>query len=132
MLNDWKYSVDASAVTVVVATLAGYLPAMATMLTIVWMVIRIYETDTVRGWVKREQRQHERKLFADTMRQETAKADVIEAAKEAVKPQVVEEVIAALPLKTDVAEALKEKVLSNDNSGSITQTQTQVASTKGR
>lgn len=38
--------------------LIGYffaaLPAVATLLTVIWTAIRIYETDTVQRWVKRK------------------------------------------------------------------------------
>ena len=42
-----KNVVDALSVGTVVATLAGILPAVAAIFTIVWTAIRIYETDTV-------------------------------------------------------------------------------------
>lgn len=41
-----------------IGALLGYvaqlLPMMATLLTVIWMAIRIYETDTVQSWLKRE------------------------------------------------------------------------------
>lgn len=42
-----KNIVDAVSVGTVIATLAGILPSIAAAFTIVWTVIRIYETDTV-------------------------------------------------------------------------------------
>lgn len=42
-----KHVVDALSIGTVVATLAGVLPSIAAIFTIVWTVIRIYETDTV-------------------------------------------------------------------------------------
>ena len=42
-----KHVVDALAIGTVVATLAGILPSIAAIFTIIWTVIRIYETDTV-------------------------------------------------------------------------------------
>lgn len=44
--------VDWTAVTAVVASLAGWLPPIATFLSIVWLAIRIWETKTVQDWVK--------------------------------------------------------------------------------
>lgn len=38
---------DTLSVTTVVATLAGWLPSMAALVTIIWTGIRIYETNTV-------------------------------------------------------------------------------------
>lgn len=38
---------DTLSVTTAVATVAGWLPAMAALVTIVWTGIRIYETQTV-------------------------------------------------------------------------------------
>ena len=45
-----KVAVDLLAVTTTVSTLMGWLPAVAASLSIVWTVIRIAETDTVKGW----------------------------------------------------------------------------------
>jgi len=42
-----KHVVDALSIGTVVGTLAGILPSMAALFTIVWTSIRIYETDTV-------------------------------------------------------------------------------------
>jgi hypothetical protein len=42
-----KQIADAASVVTVVGTLAGVLPAMAALFTIVWTGIRIYETETV-------------------------------------------------------------------------------------
>jgi hypothetical protein len=39
-----KHSVDAGMVGVVVATLFNWLPGIASLLTVIWMVLRIYET----------------------------------------------------------------------------------------
>ncbi len=48
-----KYVGDALSVSVVVATIAAWLPAVAAILSIVWSVIRIYESKTVQGWFGR-------------------------------------------------------------------------------
>ncbi|RPJ30186.1 MAG: hypothetical protein EHM17_00130 [Verrucomicrobiaceae bacterium] len=45
-----KHAVDALSIVTVVGTLADMLPSIAAVFTIVWTVIRIYETDTVQGW----------------------------------------------------------------------------------
>jgi|APCry1669189567_1035234.scaffolds.fasta_scaffold168476_1 hypothetical protein len=42
-----KMAVDALSVVTVVGTLMEVLPAISALLTVVWMCIRIYETDTV-------------------------------------------------------------------------------------
>lgn len=44
---------DVLSITTVVGTLAQVLPSIAAIFTIVWTVIRIYETKTVQGWIKR-------------------------------------------------------------------------------
>lgn len=46
-----KHAVDALSIVTVVGTLADMLPSIAAVFTIVWTVIRIYETDTVQGWL---------------------------------------------------------------------------------
>ena len=43
-----KYAGDLLSFSVVLATLAQWLPSMAALFTIVWTGIRIYETDTIR------------------------------------------------------------------------------------
>ena len=52
MQEEAKAAVDVIAVTTTVSTLMGWLPAVAAALSIVWTVIRIVETDTVKGWFK--------------------------------------------------------------------------------
>jgi hypothetical protein len=46
-----KAAGDAVSLVTVVGTLAEVLPAIAALLTIVWTCFRIYETDTVQGWL---------------------------------------------------------------------------------
>ena len=52
MQEEAKAVVDVVAVTTTVSTLMGWLPAVAAALSIVWTVIRIFETDTVKSWFK--------------------------------------------------------------------------------
>lgn len=51
MQETTKTAMDGVSVVTVVGTLAGLLPALAALVTIVWTGIRIFETDTVRGWM---------------------------------------------------------------------------------
>lgn len=48
-----KHVCDALSLTVVVATLASLLPALASVMSILWVGLRIYETKTVQGWLRR-------------------------------------------------------------------------------
>lgn len=48
-----KTAADVASVGTVVATLAGWLPSVAALLTIIWTAIRIIESETVRGLVQR-------------------------------------------------------------------------------
>jgi hypothetical protein len=48
-----KHVVDGISLVTVVGTLTDLLPAVAALFTIVWTVIRIYETKTVQGWINR-------------------------------------------------------------------------------
>ena len=45
---------DLASVGIAVGTLANVLPAIAAALTIVWTVIRIYETQTVQRWLGKD------------------------------------------------------------------------------
>ena len=47
-----KQAVDAASVVTVVGTLMNALPAIAAAFSIVWSVIRIYETKTVQDWIE--------------------------------------------------------------------------------
>jgi hypothetical protein len=49
-----KLITDGLSLVTVLGTLAGLLPAIAALFTIIWTGIRIYETETVQGWVKRK------------------------------------------------------------------------------
>ena len=48
-----KHIADGLSVVTVVGTLAGILPAVAALFTIIWTGIRIYETETVQKWIKK-------------------------------------------------------------------------------
>lgn len=44
---------DVVSVTLVIGTLAQWLPSVAALLSIGWTTIRIFETKTVQGWLGR-------------------------------------------------------------------------------
>jgi hypothetical protein len=48
-----KHLGDALSIGTVLGTIAGYLPAIAALVTIIWTGIRIWETKTVQNWLKR-------------------------------------------------------------------------------
>lgn len=48
-----KHLIDGVSVATVMGTLMSWLPAIAALFTIIWTVIRIYETKTVQGWLKK-------------------------------------------------------------------------------
>jgi peptidoglycan biosynthesis protein MviN/MurJ (putative lipid II flippase) len=48
-----KHVGDALSVGTVVATIAGWLPAVAALVTIIWTGIRIFETQTVQKLLKK-------------------------------------------------------------------------------
>lgn len=45
-----KHVTDGLSIITVLGTLAEILPALAALFSLVWSIIRIMETDTVRGW----------------------------------------------------------------------------------
>jgi len=51
-----KHVLDGLSVITVLGALVQILPAIAALFTIIWTGIRIYETDTVQGWIKRAKR----------------------------------------------------------------------------
>jgi len=54
MQEEAKNAVDALAVTTTVSTLMGWLPAVAAALSIVWTVVRIFETNTLQNLIHRK------------------------------------------------------------------------------
>ena len=48
-----KHIIDALSIATVLGTLADMLPSIAALFTIVWTSIRIYETKTVQGWIRK-------------------------------------------------------------------------------
>ena len=46
-----KHVTDGLSIITVLGTLAEILPALAALFSLVWSIIRIFETDTVRGWL---------------------------------------------------------------------------------
>ena len=54
MQEEEKNAVDALAVTTTVSTLMGWLPAVAAALSIVWTVVRIFETNTIQNLIHRK------------------------------------------------------------------------------
>lgn len=57
MDNHAKAVIDLSSITVVLATLVEWLPAAAALASLIWSVIRIYETETVQRWIKKCRKQ---------------------------------------------------------------------------
>lgn len=49
-----KTTVDSAAIVVLISTIANLLPHIASLLTVIWMVLRIWETETVQRWTGRK------------------------------------------------------------------------------
>jgi hypothetical protein len=54
MQEEAKVAVDALAVTTTVSTLMGWIPAVAAALSIIWTVIRIFETNTIQNLIHKK------------------------------------------------------------------------------
>tara|TARA_R110000782_G_scaffold245392_1_gene332125 strand:+ start:339 stop:527 length:189 start_codon:yes stop_codon:yes gene_type:complete len=52
MVEDTKEILDIAAASTAVLSMAAWLPPTASILTIIWLGIRIYESDTVQSIVK--------------------------------------------------------------------------------
>ena len=52
-IQEIKNAGDAASIVTVLGTLAGLLPAIAALFTIIWTAIRIYETKTVQDLIAR-------------------------------------------------------------------------------
>jgi hypothetical protein len=51
--HELKAAIDVLSVSTVIATLAAWLPPIAALFTIIWTLIRIYETQTVQNFLNR-------------------------------------------------------------------------------
>jgi len=49
-----KHVIDGAAASITVATVFGWLPTVAAVLTIIWTAIRIWETETVQKLLRRK------------------------------------------------------------------------------
>lgn len=54
-----KHLLDLASVATVLGTLIDMLPSIAAVFTIVWTAIRIYETNTVQGWLGKKDAKQE-------------------------------------------------------------------------
>lgn len=53
-MDHYKPVGDALSISTVVATMGGWLPSIAAIVSIVWGCIRIYETATVQRWLGKD------------------------------------------------------------------------------
>lgn len=51
MVEETKQALDVAAASTALLTMAAWLPPTASLLTIIWMALRIYESDTVQKLV---------------------------------------------------------------------------------
>ena len=51
MVEETKQAIDVAAASTAILSLAAWLPPTASLLTIVWMALRIYESETVQKLV---------------------------------------------------------------------------------
>ena len=49
-----KHIIDGASILTVIGTLVEFLPAVSAVLSIVWVAIRIYETDTIKKLMNRK------------------------------------------------------------------------------
>lgn len=49
-----KNVVDAVSLATVIGTLSNMLPSIAALFSIIWSIIRIYESKTIQGWIKED------------------------------------------------------------------------------
>jgi len=61
MVEDTKEMLDVAAASTAVLSMAAWLPPTASILTIIWLGIRIYESDTVQSIVKGTKKQLDNK-----------------------------------------------------------------------
>jgi hypothetical protein len=58
-----KQIIDAMSVGTMLGTISAILPPISAMFTIVWVGIRIWETDTVQGWFQKKRKRDDKGRF---------------------------------------------------------------------
>ena len=58
-----KQIIDAMSVGTMLGTISAILPPISAMFTIVWVGIRIWETDTVQGWFQKKRKRDAKGRF---------------------------------------------------------------------
>lgn len=53
IIEGTKTAGDVASVTLILATLSSWLPPLTALLSLVWVLIRIYETDTIQNLIYR-------------------------------------------------------------------------------
>lgn len=48
-----KHAIDAISIVALFSSLISLMPAASTLMTFIWASLRVYETPTVQGWLKR-------------------------------------------------------------------------------
>lgn len=54
-----KHVMDGVSIGTIAAALAGWMPHIAAFASLVWTLIRIYETKTVQGWLGKKAKENE-------------------------------------------------------------------------
>lgn len=52
-MENIKHFIDTVSIGATIAALAGWLPAIAAFASLIWTLIRIYESATVQGWLRK-------------------------------------------------------------------------------
>lgn len=52
-MDHFKHLIDTISIGATIGALAGWLPLIAALASLIWTLIRIYETKTVQGWLKK-------------------------------------------------------------------------------
>jgi hypothetical protein len=58
-LLQWKLYGDLTSAMLILASMASWLPPVASLLSILWVAIRIYETDTIQNLLYRNRKDKE-------------------------------------------------------------------------
>ncbi len=53
-VQEIKTATDVASITVVTSAIMEWVPPVAALLSIIWMLLRIWETETVKGWTGRD------------------------------------------------------------------------------
>ena len=96
----------------IIASYAGWVPSVAALLALIWYIIQIKESDTVRAWQKRRMRYRLEYLHQEAARLEMKLVDVSDAT-------TMDHLKKMIGMRVDIDAGLRERELNHEHANEI-------------